>query len=87
VIADRLHSQPATFGVPSRRELEKALKHFEHQVDPSGGKGGHQKWSRPNGRPFILPTRDPVSQTVFKSFLHHVGIDKAAYVHDVRPNL
>ena len=87
VIADRLQSHPATFNVPPRRELERALKHFRHSLDASGGKGGHQKWTGPDQRAFILPTRDPVSQVVFKTFLHHVGIDKATYVRQVRPNL
>ncbi|MGE0673511.1 MAG: hypothetical protein AB7O64_10670 [Methylibium sp.] len=87
VIADRLHSHPATFNVPTRRELERALKHFKHDVDPSGGKGGHQKWTGPDRRAFILPTRDPVSVGVFKTFLQHLGIDKTTYVRDVRPNL
>jgi hypothetical protein len=87
VIADRLQSHPATFNVPTRRELERALKHFRHMVDPAGGKGGHQKWTGPDHRAFILPTRDPVSVGVFKTFLQHLGIDKATYVRDVRPNL
>lgn len=87
VIADRLHAHPATFNVPTRRELERALKHFKHDVDPSGGKGGHQKWTGPDRRAFILPTRDPVSVGVFKTFLQHLGIDKTTYVRDVRPNL
>lgn len=87
VIADRLQSNPATFNVPTRRELEKALKHFRHIVNPAGGKGGHQKWTGPDQRAFILPTRDPVSVGVFKTFLQHLGIDKATYVRDVRPNL
>lgn len=87
VIADRLQSHPATFNVPPRRELERALKHFRHSLDASGGKGGHQKWTGPDQRAFILPTRDPVSSGVFKTFLHHVGIDKATYVRQVRPNL
>ncbi len=87
VIADRLQSHPATFSVPPRRELERALKHFRHSLDASGGKGGHQKWTGPDQRAFILPTRDPVSTGVFKTFLHHVGIDKFTYVREVRPNL
>jgi hypothetical protein len=87
VIADRLQNHPATFNVPPRRELERALKHFRHSLDASGGKGGHQKWTGPDQRAFILPTRDPVSTGVFKTFLHHVGIDKATYVRQVRPNL
>lgn len=87
VIADRLLSHPATFNVPPRRELERALKHFRHSLDVSGGKGGHQKWTGPDQRAFILPTRDPVSTGVFNTFLHHVGIDKATYVRSIRPNL
>lgn len=87
IIADRLQSHPATFNVPQRRELERALKHFRHNLDASGGKGGHQKWTGPDQRAFILPTRDPVSTGVFKTFLHHVGIDKATYLRQVRPNL
>lgn len=86
-IADRLQSQPATFNVPTRRELERALKFFRHILDVSGGKGGHQKWTGPDQRAFILPTRDPVSVGVFKTFLQHLGIDKATYVREVRPNL
>lgn len=87
MIADRLQSHPATFNVPTRRELERALKHFRHSVDSVGGKGGHQKWTGPDQRAFILPTRDPVSMGVFKTFLQHLGIDKATYVREVRPNL
>jgi hypothetical protein len=87
VVADRLQSHPATFNVPPRRELERALKHFRHSLDASGGKGGHQKWTGPDQRAFILPTRDPVSPGVFKTFLHHVGMDKATYVRQVRPKL
>jgi hypothetical protein len=87
VIADRLKSHPSTLNVPPRRELERALKHFGHTLDASGGKGGHQKWTGPDRRAFTLPTRDPVSGVVFKSFLHHMGIDKATYVRQVRPNL
>ncbi len=86
-IASRLQSHPATFHVPPRRELEKALKHFKHSLNAAGGKGGHQKWTGPDQRAFILPTRDPVSPGVFKTFLNHVGINKAEYVQDVRPNL
>jgi hypothetical protein len=86
-IANSLLSHPATFHVPPRRELEKALKHFKHSLNAAGGKGGHQKWTGPDQRAFILPTRDPVSSGVFKEFLHHVGINKAEYVQVIRPNL
>jgi hypothetical protein len=87
IVADRLGSHPATFNVPTHRELERALKHFQHDLDTSGGKGGHQKWTGPDQRAFILPARDPVSMGVFKTFLHHIGIDKATYLRQVRPNL
>lgn len=87
IIADRLHSNPATFNVPPRRELERALKHFGHTLDPSSGKGSHQKWTGPDNRGFTLPSRDPVSRVVFSSFLSHLGIDKATYVRQVRPIL
>jgi hypothetical protein len=86
-IANHLQAHPASFNVPSRRELERALKYLGHRVDPSGGKGSHQKWTSSDQRAFILPTRDPVSVGVFKTFLQHVGIDKARYVREVRPNL
>ena len=87
VIADRLLSRPATFNVPARDELERALKHFKHEKDRSGGKGSHEKWTGPDERAFILPKRDPVSGHVFRTFLQHVGIDKITYVHSVRPRL
>jgi hypothetical protein len=86
-IVDVLQSRPASLNVPSRREIERALKHFGHSLDPSGGKGSHEQWTGPDERAFYLPKRDPVSPGVFKTFLHHLGIDKATYIHDVRPNL
>lgn len=87
VVADVLQSRPASLNVPSRREIERALKHFGHSLDPSGGKGSHEQWTGPDNRAFYLPKRDPVSPGVFKTFLHHLGIDKATYIHDVRPRL
>jgi hypothetical protein len=86
-IADRLQSNPANFHVPARREIERALKFFKYVLDVSGGKGGHQKWTGPDKRAFTLPTRDPLSIGVFKTFLQQIGIDKATYVSKVRPNL
>jgi hypothetical protein len=87
IIADRLRSHPATFHVPSRREIERALRYFHHSLDASGGKGSHQKWTGQDQRAFTLPTRDPVRLGIFKSFLDHIGINKTAYVREVRPNL
>jgi hypothetical protein len=87
IVADALQARPASLNVPSRREIERALKHFGHSLDASGGKGGHQKWTGHDQRAFILPTRDPVSPVVFKTFLQHLGIDKAEYVRDIRPKL
>lgn len=86
-IADRLQNHPATFNVPGRRELERALRYFRYILDPSGGKGGHQKWTGPDQRAFTLPTRDPVSRIVFQAFLQHFGIDKTTYVRQIRPNI
>lgn len=86
-IADLLKSHPSTLNVPGRRELEQALRYFECVVDPSAGKGAHQKWTGPDNRAFPLPTRDPVSRKVFSSFLHHFGITKREYVNTIRPNL
>ena len=74
-------------GISGHCVLEWTLKHLRHHMDVPGGKGCHQKWTGPDQRAFILPTRDPVSPGVFKTFLHHVGIDKATYVRQVRPIL
>lgn len=87
IVADALQTRPASLNVPSRREIERALRHYGHSLDASGGKGGHQKWTGRDQRAFILPTRDPVSPVVFKTFLQHLGIDKAEYVRDIRPKL
>lgn len=87
VIADRLLGSPANFNVPARSEVQCALKYFKHIRDPKGGKGSHEKWTGPDERVFILPGRDPVSGRVFRTFLHHVGIDKSTYIHEVRPKL
>ena len=87
IIADRLLSHPASFNVPSRAELEQALRHFNHAKNSSAGKGSHEKWTGTDRRAFMLPRRDPVSPGVFKTFLRHVGIDKRTYIHDVRPKL
>jgi hypothetical protein len=86
-IATRLQSHPATFHVPSRREVEKVLKHFNCVLDKSGGKGAHQKWTRPDQRAFPLPTGDPVSLKVFNSLLDFLGIDKTTYVREIRSKI
>ena len=87
IIANHLQSHPATFHVPARRELERALKYFKHILNTTGGKGSHQKWTGPDQRSFSLPMKDPVSPEVFKKFLKYIGIDKDFYVHKVRPLL
>ena len=87
VIADRLQSHPSTLNEISRRELQRALKFYEHEVDPSAGAGSHEKWTGKDNRAFSVPMRDPVSGKVFKSFLKYVDIDKYTYVHNVRPKL
>jgi hypothetical protein len=87
IIADRLLSHPAALNVVSYFEMVRALKHFNYACNPSGGKGSHEKWTRPDQKAFILPKRDPVSAGVFRTFLQQVGIDKSAYLREVRPGL
>jgi predicted RNA binding protein YcfA (HicA-like mRNA interferase family) len=87
IIADRLHSHPGSFNVPSRREAVKVLRHFDHRHVPARGKGSHEQWVAPDQRAFVLPTRNPLSRVVFSSMLHHLGIDKKTYVRDIRPKL
>lgn len=86
-IAHRLLSHPANFHVPKRSEVVRALRHYNHKCDPRGGKGSHEKWIGPDNRTFSLPRRDPLSYTVFDSFLHYIGVDKSTYVRDIRPSL
>jgi hypothetical protein len=87
VIANCLQSQPSTVNVISRRELQNALKFYQHTVDVSDGKGSHEKWTGPDNRAFPVPKRDPVSYTVFKKFLDYIGISKSIYINQVRPKL
>lgn len=87
VIADRLQSHPSTLNEISRRELQRALKFYDHEVDQSAGAGSHEKWTGKDNRAFSVPMRDPVSGKVFKSFLKYVDIDKYTYVHNIRPKL
>ena len=87
LIVDRLAAHPSTFHLPSLHEFEQALKYFDFKRDKAGGKGSHEKWTGPDNRAFPVPRRDPVGTKVFREFLHHMGIDKATYVDEVRPNL
>lgn len=88
LIVDFLQANPATFGTPSRREAERALKKYFHYVlDTTRGKGSHELWTGPDNRGFPLPRTDPLSRTVFKNFLDHFGLNKEKYVREVRPNL
>jgi hypothetical protein len=87
VVADRLLSHAANLNVPSRREIERALRFYNYMVDVSGGKGSHQKWRGPDKRSFTVPVRDPISNVVFNTFLKHFEIDKETYLREVRPNL
>ena len=87
VITNCFNSNPVTLNQPSRAEVEKALRYFKHTVDPSKGRGSHQKWTGPDRHTFTLPRRDPVSRGVFKSFLRHIGIEKKQYLINVRPHL
>jgi len=80
-------AQPSCFGVPSRRELRKALKHQGYSVLPSRGKGSHELWQHPDQRTFPVPQTDPVSRQVFGTFLDQCGLTKAEYVRAIRPSL
>jgi len=86
-ILKRLISAPSTLRLPPRRELRKVIeKFYGYSLDPKGGKGSHEKWIGDNGRFFIIPGTDPVSPPVFKTFLHHFGIDKQTYINNIRRN-
>jgi hypothetical protein len=79
---------PSSFGVPSRRELVKALRHLQYHCEESRGKGSHEMWFKKNGEGFSLPRRDPVGRKVFHEFLAHSGLEtKHRYVTDVRPHI
>lgn len=82
-----LMDQPACFGVPSRRELCRALKHQGYEVLPGRGKGSHELWAHPDQRAFPVPQTDPVSRTIFGAFLDQCGLTKAEYLRVVRPEL
>jgi len=86
-IAGRLDSLPYVINVPTRKEIERALRYFEYVLNAAGGKGSHEKWIGPDNRAFTLPRRDPLSRGVFKSFLEHFRIDKITYASKIRPNL
>jgi hypothetical protein len=86
-VMDRLLVHPAFFHVPARKEIERALRHFEYVRNPSGGKGSHEKWTGPDKRAFALPKRDPLSPGVFQCFLNHFNINKVTYAREVRPQL
>lgn len=86
-IADAVLSSPQSFLSPTRREMERALKHLGYTAEPSRGKGSHEWWIGPNKRGFSLPSNDPVKPGIFRSFLAHVGRSKADYVREIRPRL
>jgi len=68
--------------------LERALKYKGYMVNSAEGKGSPPR----NGRllmaaHFPVPARDPVSNTVFRSFLEHIGLTKSDYIKQIRPKL
>jgi hypothetical protein len=66
---------------PARREAERILRHFGCAKDESGGKGSHEKWTRPGAtRPWTMPTRDPMSKHVFGTMLDFLNIGKEKYM-------
>lgn len=79
-IAARVLSAPANLNVPRWQELRRVLqRHFGYELIRGEGKGSHEKFRHPDGRMFPLPRRDPISLTVFKSFLSHFGLTKSDY--------
>lgn len=79
-IAGGLLSAPANLNVPKWQELRRVLqRHFGYELIRGEGKGSHEKFRHPDGRMFPLPKRDPISLTVFKSFLSHFGLSKSEY--------
>jgi hypothetical protein len=66
------------FSTPSRREVRRFLRKSGCAVR-TGGKHG-EVWELPTGATFPLPTRDPVSLTVFQSLLHHFAMTKHEYL-------
>ncbi|MFN5156317.1 MAG: type II toxin-antitoxin system HicA family toxin [Betaproteobacteria bacterium] len=79
-IAGSLLSAPANLNVPKWQELRRVLqRHFGYELIRGEGKGSHEKFRHPDGRMFPLPRRDPISLTVFKSFLNHFGLSKSDY--------
>jgi hypothetical protein len=80
-------AMPSCFGVPSRRELCKALKHLGYEPTAGRGKGSHELWTKSEKQAIPIPRTDPVSRTVFGTFLSQCGISKADYVTTIRPLL
>jgi predicted RNA binding protein YcfA (HicA-like mRNA interferase family) len=79
-IASGLLSAPANLNLPELREVRRVIqRHFGYALVPRAGKGSHEKFRHPSGRIFILPSRSPLSATVFASFLNHFNISKSEY--------
>ena len=72
-------SMPACLNTVSRKELRCALKHFDYQEERGRGKGSHELWKKQQIL-FPLPYRDPVSGTVFRSFLNQNNLSKHEYL-------
>ena len=84
-IASRIQAHPSVFNVPAKKEIEHVLRSYSYVK--SAAKGSHEKWTGPDSRAFVLPQRDPVSRGVFKSFLHHFGMNKSEYAEKIRSRL
>jgi hypothetical protein len=79
-IAAAVLSAPANLNVPRLREVRQVIqRHFGYDLVPGAGKGSHEKFRGVEGRMFTLPKRDPISMTVFKTFLSHFGLTKSDY--------
>lgn len=79
-IAASLLSAPANLNLPRWQEVRRVIqRHFGYELVPGAGKGSHEKFRHADGRMFPLPKRDPISMTVFKSFLSHFDLTKSDF--------
>ena len=66
------------FSTPTRREVERLLKHRGYVPRP--GKGSHVVWKSEDGGHFTLPSASSLSRLVFHNLLQHMGMSKEEYL-------
>ena len=71
----------ALFATPSLREAQRLLRSRGFRPDSGRGKGGHIMWfAQDGGKGFPLPTRDPLSWTVYSNLLDLLGISRKEHL-------